>query len=143
MHPRSPRSAASSRQPAPLIFAVLAAAAVLAVTGCGKSSSGQDASDAKPTIVKCGLSHTAANVPIRVEITRGHVACADAMTIEHDYAKAILHGKAAGASGAGPVTVSGWNCQPYPTPEVLKTGWASRCLRTGAEILAVLPNPPS
>jgi hypothetical protein len=142
MHPRRPRSAASSRLRSPLTFAVLAAAATLAVTGCGKSS-GQDASDAKPTVTKCGLSHTAANVPIRIEITRGQVACASAMTVEHDYAKAILDGKAAGASGAGPVTVSGWHCQPYPTPQVLKTGWASRCTRTGAEILAVLPNPPS
>jgi hypothetical protein len=141
MHPRCPRSEAAPRPSLPLRLAVLtvAAAAALSVAGCSKPASA--AGGGKPAVTKCGTSHTAANVPVTVEVTRGQVACSDAMSVEHKYRQAILDGKAAGAGGGGPVNVGGWACQPYPTPEVLKTGWASRCTRSGAEILAILPLP--
>ena len=87
------------------------------------------------------MARTPANVPVKVEITKGQVGCSAAMSVEHQYRKAILDGKAPGAGGGGPVNVGGWQCRVYPTPEVLKTGWASRCTRSGAEILAVLPTP--
>jgi hypothetical protein len=39
------------------------------------------------------------------------------------------------------VSVSGWTCEGFPTPEVLKTGDASKCVKGTTEILATLPNP--
>ena len=51
-------------------------------------------------------------------------------------------GQIRGTGGGAPVTVSGWTCQGFPTPEVLKTGETSVCRDDGGEVLAVLP-PPS
>lgn len=143
MHPRWPPVDVSRRLPVPLRLAALMAAAGLAAVGCGAAghpaaSAGQPS---KPAVTQCGTASTPANVPVKVEITKGQVACSDAMTVEHSYRKAILDGKAPGAGGGGPVNVHGWQCRVYPEPEVLKTGFASRCTRSGAEILAVLPNP--
>jgi hypothetical protein len=118
------------------LAALLAAAAAAAATaGCGGHT-------AAATTVSCGTTRTAANVPVRIEITKGQVSCSDAMAVERSYARAIAEGKEPGNGGGGPVTISGWKCQGFPTPKVLKTGWASRCVRSGSEILAVLP-PPS
>ncbi len=50
-------------------------------------------------------------------------------------------GKAPGNGGGGPVTVNGWTCQGFPTPELLKTGKTSKCVKAGIEILAVLKTP--
>lgn len=115
--------------------AVLAAGLAFAAAGCGPSH-------AAATVRQCGTAKTAANVPVKIEVIRGQVSCADAMTVEHAYTKAILDGQEPGNGGGGPVQVSGWRCQGFPTPEVLKTGKASRCTRSGTEILAILP-PPS
>jgi len=135
---------------AALTVAVLAMVAVLAtVTGC--SAKGSPAASGTPvspghsgtasSAVACGTTKTAANVPVQVQVSHGKVACAAAMTIEKDYAKAIRAGRAPGNGGGGPVTIDGWKCQGFATPVVLKTGQASKCVQGSAEILAVLPLP--
>ena len=43
-----------------------------------------------------------------------------------------------GNGGGAPVVESGWTCQGYDTPEVLRTGNASQCRRGGNAMLAVL-----
>jgi len=63
------------------------------------------------------------------------------MTIEQDYVKAIRAGQAPGNGGGGPIRINGWTCQGFATPIVLKTGNASKCVKDGDEILAVLPVP--
>jgi hypothetical protein len=135
--PRTPRSL--------LGMTVLAALIALAAAGCGHSASATPAAKTATApshpATHCGTSRTVANVPVRIEVTRGKVTCAEAMTVEHAYTKAIAEGKAPGNGGGGPVEVSGWKCQGFPTPKVLATGWASSCVRGGTQILAVLPPP--
>ena len=142
MHPRwSPRDA-SLRLPVPLRLALLITAVGLAAAACGPSGhTTAGGGTHKPKVTECGTARTPANVPVKVEITKGQVGCSAAMTVEHDYRRAILDGKGPGAGGGGPVKVGSWLCRVYPTPQVLKTGYASRCTRDGAEILAVLPTP--
>src|SRR5262249_45640915 len=116
----------------------------IAVTTAGCSGSSQPTGPATRTkATKCGTSKTAADVPVQVFIARGHVACATAMRVVSAYASAIRSGHAPGNGGGGPVTVSGWTCQGFSTPEVLDTGRTSKCIRGGAEILEILPPPPS
>lgn len=134
---------AGLRPPGLAALAALAALAVgvaVALSGCGHQAKAGNASHVT-SVTKCGMTRTAANVPVRIEVTKGQVSCTDAMAVEHSYARAIAEGKEPGNGGGGPVTVSGWHCQGFPTPKVLKTGWASKCTHGGAEILAVLPSP--
>jgi hypothetical protein len=120
--------------PAPLgLAAALALGSTLALSAC--SHPGSPASSGHK---QCGTSHTAVGVPVAVQIKSGSVSCSTAMTVEKAYAQAIDEGKAPGNGGGGPVTVSGWVCEGFPTPEVLKTGDASKCTKDGAEILAIL-----
>lgn len=142
MHPRwSPRDA-FLRLPVPLRLALLVTAVGLAAAACGPSGHKTASGDTnKPKVTECGTARTPANVPVKVEITKGQVGCTTAMSVEHDYRQAILNGKGPGAGGGGPVKVGSWMCRVYPTPQVLKTGYASRCTRGGDEILAVLPTP--
>lgn len=93
----------------------------------------------KPKVTACGTTKTAANVPIRIEVTTGHVSCANALSVERKYAEAIRSGLAPGNGGGGPVKVNGWTCQGYATPVVLHTGKVSKCVKDGTEILAILP----
>ena len=51
------------------------------------------------------------------------------------------HGPDPGYRRRRPGPVSGWTCQGFPTPEVLKTGQTSVCRDGGGEVLAVLPPP--
>jgi hypothetical protein len=142
MHPRWSLSDVPLRLPVSLRLALLVTAAGLAAAACGPS--GHQAAGGgthQPAVTQCGMARTPANVPVKVEITKGQVGCSAAMSVEHQYRKAILDGKGPGAGGSGPVNVGGWQCRVFPTPQVLKTGWASRCTRSGAEILAVLPAP--
>lgn len=118
-------------------WSVLAVAAASLATGC--SSSGTSASAA----VSCGATRTGANVPVVIRVTRGHVACATALAIEKDYATAIKKGEVKGNGGGSPITVDGWTCQGYPTPEVLRTGNASECHSGNSEIVAALDVPAS
>lgn len=144
MQPRRESFLGRGRTPAPAMVRVAARALLgcavlsLAATGCGRSGPGA-ARVAAHTPLRCGTSLTAAAVKVDVEVVHGSVACSAALAIEHDYAKAIMEGKAPGAGGGGPVQVRGWKCQGYATPYVDATGKASRCVKAGTEILAVLP----
>jgi hypothetical protein len=89
----------------------------------------------------CGRTHTAAGVPVVVKVARGSVSCPTALGVENAYAARIRAGQVRGNGGGAPVTVSGWTCQGFATPEVLSTGNASGCRRGGTEILAVLAVP--
>ena len=90
----------------------------------------------------CGTTRTGVNVPVIIEIGKGQVTCGTALQVENSYATLIRNGDVRGNGGGAPVKVSGWTCQGFPTPEVLKTGQTSACHNHGAEVLAVLP-PPS
>jgi hypothetical protein len=118
---------------------VLAAGLLALAAGCG--SPGSKTGGAPGTATPCGMTRTAANVPVNIQVARGQVSCAIAMTVERDYARYIAAGKAPGNGGGGPVRILGWTCQGFPTPVVLKTGQASKCVQGGVEILAILPAP--
>jgi hypothetical protein len=135
MHPRWSQGDAGSRLRAALPLAALLAALTLAA-GCGHPAA------KTASITRCGTTRTAANVPVKVEIIRGVESCQSAMSLEHRYSEEVAKGKAPGNGGGGPITIDGWKCQGFPTPEVLKTGKASKCVRGTTEILAILP-PPS
>jgi len=131
--PRPARKAAgATRAAVVVIVGVLALVPTLA--GCG--AGGAPKAAASPEA--CGTGRTAANVPIEIEVNRGQVSCAVALTVEKNYAAAIVAGRAPGNGGGGPVTVSGWKCQGFPTPELLKTGDVSKCGKGGIEIVAIL-----
>ena len=103
------------------------------VAGC---SSGQATAG-----VTCGSTHTAAGVPVVIKVAKGSVNCRTAIQVENEYAAKIRDGQVPGNGGGAPVVVSGWTCQGYDTPEVLRTGNASQCRSGGNAILAVLPVP--
>ena len=90
----------------------------------------------------CGTTRTAANVPVIIQVSRGPVPCATALRVESSYTAMIQAGKVHGNGGGAPVKVSGWTCQGFPTPEVLKTGVTSACRANGTEVFEILP-PPS
>ncbi|HUJ04570.1 MAG TPA: hypothetical protein VLX31_00515 [Streptosporangiaceae bacterium] len=136
---RPPARARASRR-----LLALAALTVLALLAAGCSQAGSpphpsSSSTAGAATTRCGATRTAANVPVDVEVVRGHASCGTALTVERSYAEAIRSGKAPGNGGGGPVHVHGWTCQGFATPVVLATGKASKCIRSGSEILAVLP----
>jgi len=109
-----------------------------ALVGCGASGAAS-AHSAAP--IQCGTARTAANVRVLIEISHGAVACSTALTVEQAYAAAVAAGKAPGNGGGGPVSVNGWTCLGFDTPQVLRTGRTSKCTKDGSEILAVLPSP--
>jgi hypothetical protein len=127
-----------TRAPRRASAAACSAAAVvvfwLGLCACGHAG-GTPASDAGR---QCGTSRSAANVPLTIEVARGYVTCATALTIERDYAQAIDEGKAPGNGGGGPVPVNGWTCSGFDTPQVIKTGEASKCVKGSTEIMAIL-----
>jgi hypothetical protein len=90
---------------------------------------------------RCGTGKTAADVPILVEIGKGPVGCPTAIRIERAYAAALASGHAPGNGGGGPVSVKGWVCVGFDTPEILRTGDTSKCSKGPSEILAVLAMP--
>jgi hypothetical protein len=136
MHPRWPHG---RRRSLAGHLALLAAAAAL-VAGCSHSSAPAAAKAVTHPATACGSAKTPANVPVKIEVAKGKVACTDAMAIEHAYTSAVAQGRAPG-NGRGPVVISGWKCQAFTTPVSLKTGDVSACYRTGSKILAVLPPP--
>ena len=122
---------------------LLAGGAVL-LAGCSSGGPGTGASGtsgASGSGVICGTTRTAADVPVIIKVVKGTVSCATALRIENDYATKIRDGQVAGNGGGAPVTVGGWTCQSYNTPDLLKTGDASQCHTGTAMILAVLPVP--
>jgi hypothetical protein len=136
---RRPRVMASERLAASACRAALAAGLLALAAGCG--SPGATTGGIPGMATPCGMTRTAANVPVSIQVARGQVSCATAMTVERDYARYIAAGKAPGNGGGGPVRILGWTCQGFPTPVVLKTGQASKCVQGGVEILAILPAP--
>ncbi len=114
----------------------LAVLSALVLAGCGTG--------AQPTaaaVQDCGTTKTAANVPVEIEVNRGQVSCPTAMQVETDYARAIAQGLAPGNGGGGPVKVSGWTCQGLDTPQLLRTGETSKCVKDSLEIIAILKTP--
>jgi hypothetical protein len=146
MHVCRPEARAS-RLRAAASWAVVAMVALPLIAACSSSSAPKAVRSAKggkvvsAHPVTCGTTRTAANVPVHIQIKHGSVSCATALTVERDYAVAILHGKAPGNGGGGPVSVKGWTCEGFSTPQVLKTGQASKCVQGSDEILAILPAP--
>ena len=98
---------------------------------------------ATPAGLACGTTRTGANVPVVIKVTRGSVSCATALQIESGYAAMIRKGDLKGNGGGAPLTVSGWTCQGYPTPQVLQTGATSECHTASFEVVAVLDLPAS
>ena len=131
-----------SRAVAAVVLAVLTASAA---AGCGAArgnSSGPPGSQTGgATGTQCGTVRTAAGVPVEIDVQRGSTACAEALAVERAYTRAIASGKVRGNGGGAPVTIRGWVCQGYNTPQVLATGRASACHKNGMEILAILPTP--
>ena len=80
-------------------------------------------------------------MPVVITVARGSVNCGTALKVEDEYAAKIRDGQVRGNGGGAPVTVNGWTCQGYDTPEALQTGDASQCHTSAAMILAVLPVP--
>jgi hypothetical protein len=115
--------------------ALLLAGGAVLLAGC---SSGGHGSGVGST---CGTTQTAAGVPVIIEVAKGSVNCATALKVEDRYAAMIRAGQVPGTGGGAPVTVNGWTCQGYNTPEMLQTGDASQCHTGTAMILAVLPVP--
>jgi hypothetical protein len=107
------------------------------LSACGTSSAASTSSPGR----SCGTTRTAANVPVIIKVSRGPVSCATALHVESSYAALIRAGKVRGNGGGAPVKVSGWTCQGFPTPEVLKTGETSACRAGRTEVLEVLRPP--
>ena len=139
----------SAWRPAGPAVLALAALTGCALTGCTADGSAKPAAASSTTQSavpaatgrKCGTGKTAAGVPVTVEVGQGKVGCPVAMKIEHAYAAALASGHAPGNGGGGPVSVKGWVCTGYDTPQILRTGDASKCSKGPAEILAVLAMP--
>jgi hypothetical protein len=91
----------------------------------------------------CGITRTAAGVPVEIEVVHGPVVCSAALAVERDYARALASGKVPGNGGGAPVKVRGWVCKGFATPQVLATGHTSACQKGAAQILAVLKMPAS
>jgi hypothetical protein len=125
------------------VAAMLALGALGTLAGCSasRSTAATTGSSKDGAAIRCGNEHTAAGVPVVVEVSRGRVGCQLALAIERDYARAFASGKVPGNGGGAPVKIQGWVCQGFNTPEVLSTGRASACHKGTAEILAVLPAP--
>ncbi len=136
---RRPRAVASERLIASVRRTALTATLLALTAGCGSPTANSAGTSSAAT--PCGMTRTAANVPVNIQVERGQVSCATALTVERDYAKVVGAGQAPGNGGGGPVHVLGWTCVGFPTPVVLKTGQASKCVQGGEEILAILPAP--
>jgi hypothetical protein len=141
MRYRRPQAMARERQTVPACRAALAAALLALTAGCGSNGSSVAKSGVATTATPCGMTRTAANVPVNIQVEHGTVSCATALAVERDYAKAVAEGEAPGNGGGGPVRILGWTCQGFTTPQVLRTGQASKCVQGGEEILAILPAP--
>ncbi len=141
MHPRrSPGRARRHARAAIRRSLGLVVLLTAAVAGCGGPGSPPAA---RTRVTACGTAKTAADVPVKVLVAKGHLACAKARTVVRAYARAIRSGQAPGNGGGGPVTIRGWTCQGFSTPVVLQTGKAAKCARDGVQILEILPPPPS
>jgi len=131
--------------PVVAVLAVGVLAGCSAITGAKPAGAGTQAA-AAPAVAStpltgCGTTRTSAGVPVEIEIEHGPVACRAALAVERAYARALASGKVPGNGGGAPVTIQGWVCRGFATPEVLATGHASTCRKGAAQILAVLKPP--
>jgi hypothetical protein len=118
-------------------------AALLSLMALGLVAGCSSAPAAGATGTSCGATRTGANVPVIIKVAKGNVDCSTVLSVEQGYAAAIRSGDIQGNGGGAPVSVDGWTCQGYPTPEVLQTGDASECHNASAEVVAVLALPSS
>lgn len=121
---------------------------VLLAAGCGGGGSTPSGAASPGTgpagtagMTPCGITRTAAGVPVNIEIAHGTVPCAAALAVERRYARALAAGEVPGNGGAAPAKVLGWICQGFSTPQVLATGHASTCRKGRTQIVAVLAMP--
>jgi hypothetical protein len=122
---------------------VALAAAGASLAGVAACSASAHIAPPGATGSTCGTTRTGANVPVVIKVAKGSVSCAAVMRVESGYAAVIKDGNLTGNGGGAPVQVSGWTCQGYPTPEVLRTGNASECHTASAEVVAVVELPSS
>jgi hypothetical protein len=118
------------------LVTIVAAVGALALTLPLAACSGASNAAVKPQ--PCGTGRTAANVPVEIEVNRGQASCAVALTVQKDYAASIVSGRAPGNGGGGPVVVDGWKCTGFATPDLLKTGDVSKCVKGSVEFVAIL-----
>jgi hypothetical protein len=119
-------------------LAAALAGCLLAGLGLGLAACSSSTASAGAT---CGSTRTGANVPVVIKVLKGSVDCGTVMNVEQSYATMISQGDVHGNGGGAPVSVNGWTCQGYPTPQVLRTGNASECHTGSAEVVAVLALP--
>jgi hypothetical protein len=119
---------------------VCAAGLLAGGAGCSSAAGHSSAATAGAT---CGSTRTAVDVPVLIKVAKGTVNCGVAMRVENEYAAKVRDGQVAGTGGGAPVTVNGWTCQGYSTPELLSTGIASQCHTGSDAIVAVLPPVPT
>jgi hypothetical protein len=120
------------------LLGALGTLGTLVLAGC---SSGPPAPGATGT--SCGTTRTGADVAVQIEVAKGTVKCATVLGVERGYAAMIADGDVRGTGGGAPVTVYGWICEGYATPDVLRTRDASECHTASAEVVAVLAEPSS
>lgn len=120
------------RMPWSPCLAGMALVSALTLTACGHGGTGAT------TPRRCGTGRTPINAPVTISVNSRQVSCGTAMSVDVDYGKAVRAGKAPGNGGGGPVKVDGWTCSGFPTPEVLRTGNAFKCVKQDMEILATL-----
>ena len=140
MRPRRPPGRTASHARVTLTRSI---GLVVLLTAAAAGCSGHATPAARTRVTACGTAKTAADVPVRVLVAKGQMACDKARAVVLAYAQAVRSGKAPGNGGGGPVTVKGWTCQGFATPVVLKTGKAAKCRHQDVEILEILPPPPS
>lgn len=109
--------------------------------GCSASAGSGSGSGEAGT--SCGTAHTAAGVPVIIKVDKGSVSCSTALSVENKYSALVKSGDVRGNGGGAPVSVNGWTCQGYLTPQILATGDASECHHGAAKIVAVLPPVPT
>ena len=126
MRPRRSPGRAASRGRAQRSRRSVGLVVLLTATTAGCSGHGSPPAG-RPTVTACGTAKTAADVPVKVLVAKGHLACGAARAVVLAYAKAIRSGQAPGNGGGGPVSIKGWTCQGFTTPVVLKTGKAAKC----------------
>ena len=119
----------------------LAVGAFLATGLAGLTACSSSGPSAGATGTSCGATRTGANVPVTIKVVKGTVDCGSVLRIEDSYAALMRSGDVPGNGGGAPVSVHGWTCQGYPTPEVLRTGAASQCHTGSAEVVAELAVP--
>ena len=91
----------------------------------------------------CGRATTAAGVPVTIKVARGPANCTSALRAEAAYTAAIKAGEVRGNGGGAPLTVDGWTCESYSATQAQAAGYASECHTANAEVVAVLPPPPT